>query len=299
MASLLSKATNKVEQDPMKIVIYGTDGVGKTSFASGSDSPIFVGTEKSAARYGAHQTPEAKNLKDLEDTLLDLINQRGAGFKTVVLDAMDGIERLIEKAMCDRKKVNSIEDIGYGKGAVFFRDDFNAFMSLVDRLRSEAGLNVIVIAHEHVKKFNDPNQPAPYDRHQLKLDDKNAAHLKEWSDVVLFATEEVFVKTDKGKGKGFGDGKRIMYTERRPAYDAKNRLGLPHKMDLSWKAFSEAASRTDVEQIAGLRASCLTAAEQILDEDLKIKVIKTVNEAKDDLQYLRDISNRINVLLGG
>lgn len=300
MASLLSQATKSRIHKPIKIVIYGEDGVGKTKFACGAPNPIVVGTEDGAHRYGATETPVAKSLQDLEDTLLELASTKGAGYKTLVLDAMDGIETLVERATCKEKKVDSLEDIGYGKGTMFMRDRFLKFLDLVDTCRTEGGMNVIMIAHSHVKKINDPSQPAPYDRHQLKLDDKNAAKIREWSDAVLFACNETFVKTDKSgnKGKGIGDGKRIMFTERRPAYDAKNRDGLPHKMDLSFDAFNEAINRSDADIAQGLINECNFCIETVEDQELRALMQETVSKAGQDVQLLREILNRIKTRIG-
>lgn len=299
MASLLSKATKQKIHAPIKIVVYGEDGVGKTKFACGAPDPIVVGTEDGAHRYGATETPVAKNIQEIEETISELVEKKGAGFKSLVIDAADGVETLLEREVCRVKKVDSLEDIPYGKGAVFLRDRFLQFMSLLESARTVGGLNVIVVAHSHVKKINDPSQPAPYDRHQLKLDDKNAAKLREWSDAVLFASYETFVKTDKNgqKGKGFGDGKRIMFTERRPAYDAKNRDGLPLKMDLSWKAFEDALNRSDTEIAQGIVNECHYLIEQVEDIELKALMEKTVEEAGSDLNRLREVLNRIKARL--
>jgi len=103
-------------------------------------------------------------------------------------------------------------------------------------------MNIILIAHAQIKTFADPAQPTGYDRYQLKLNEKAAAVLREAVECVLFATYETTVVKEKGdkKGRGVGDGERVMYTERRPAFDAKNHFDLPFEMPLSWKAYAEA-----------------------------------------------------------
>lgn len=293
MASLLSKATKGVQSKPIKAVIYGLDGCGKTSFAAQAPNPIFVGNEDGSGRYGATETPVAKTFEDLTDTIKEIIACKQ--YKTLVVDALDGVEALIDKTVCREQKVKSIEDINYGKGVVMSCEKFRDFIDLCNHARDDAGMNVIMIAHSHVKAMNDPSQPAPYDRHQLKLRDKNAACVREWADSVLFSCFETFVKTDKNgnKGKGFGDGKRVMFTERRPAYDAKNRDGLPHKMDLSWKAFSEALNRPSDEIAKGLINDCHYLIDQVEDTELKALMEKTVADVGTDVNKLREVLNRI------
>ena len=83
-----------------------------------------------------------------------------------------------------------------------------------------------------------------YDRYQLKINDKAAALVREAADAVLFARFETELVRDgsneRAKAKVRGEGVRIMYTESRPGFDAKNRFNLPFVMPLDWKAFGAA-----------------------------------------------------------
>ena len=49
------------------------------------------------------------------------------------------------------------------------------------------------------------------------------------------------------KKKAVGDGSRMIYTQHRPAWSAKNRYGLPFEMPLSWSDFEEAARKGEPE----------------------------------------------------
>jgi hypothetical protein len=277
-------------------VVYGVPGIGKTSFAASAPDPIVIGTEDGSTRYGATETPVAKTIDDVEDTLKDLLKTEQ--YKTVVIDALDGIEALCDESVCRERKVKSIEDIGYGKGTVMSNERFAALVKIFEDLRT-SGRNVILIAHSHVKTVNDPTQPAAYDRHQLKLREKNSAKVSEWADAVLFATYEMFVKTEGKsiKGKAYGDGKRVVYTERRPAWDAKNRDGLPLCMGLSWQDYESALNRPGPEIAAGLRNSALETIElyRPKNEELANLMKKSILDAGDNVELLREILNRIMV----
>ena len=58
---------------------------------------------------------------------------------------------------------------------------------------------------------------------------------------MLFARFETeLVKISGSKPRARGKGNRIMYTESRPGWDAKNRFNLPFCMALDWKTFGDA-----------------------------------------------------------
>ncbi len=63
--------------------------------------------------------------------------------------------------------------------------------------------------------------------------------VKEWCDAVLFANHETFAvkKSDRDRAKGVSNGTRIVHTQRRAAWDAGNRYGLPDTLPLSWDDF--------------------------------------------------------------
>src|SRR5215472_5569935 len=74
----------------------------------------------------------------------------------------------------------------------------------------------------------------------LKINDKGAALVREAADAVLFARFETELVKTNGKTRAYGEGNRIMYTESRPGWDAKNRFNLPFCMQLDWKTFGDA-----------------------------------------------------------
>lgn len=297
MANLLTTATKIRTPRPHKIVVYGVPGIGKTSFACNAPDPIVIGTEDGSSRYGATETQVAKTIEDIEETLNGLL--KISEYKSVVVDALDGIESLCDEWVCRERKVKSIEDIGYGKGTVMANEKFASLVKIFEELR-QSGRNVVLIAHSHVKTVNDPTLTAAYDRHQLKLREKNSAKVSEWADAVLFATYEMYVKTDNAKstkGKAYGDGKRVVYTERRPAWDAKNRDGLPLCMELSWAAYEQALNRPGPEIAQGLRDEALFLIDSFSERDPGLSEVmkKTVLDAGQNVERLREISNRIKM----
>jgi hypothetical protein len=243
MIGILSTVSRGKRPRRIFALIYGTDGVGKSTVCSHAPNPIFVGAENGTAQLDAARFPQTETIADLLEQLRALQNEKHE-FQTVVLDSLDWIEPLIWKAVCDEAKVESIEQAfgGYGKGYVRALDLWRTLLKELAILNHK--MHVLLIGHAQIKSFQDPELANAYDRYQLKINDKAAALVREAADAVLFARFETELVRDDGnsrsKAKVRGEGVRVMYTESRPAFDAKNRFNLPFVMPLDWKAFGEA-----------------------------------------------------------
>ena len=220
-----------------KAVLYGPEGIGKSTFASMAPNPLYIDTEGSTTRLNVRRiqpAPESWTMI-LEQVRYVLSNPSVCG--TLILDTADWAQKHCIDAVCAQRKMSSIEDTGYGKGYVFVYEEFGRLLNLLDQV-IDRGVNVIITAHAAMRKFDQPDEMGSYDRWELKLiNSKNssiAGMVKEWADMVLFANyETIVVKNDQKKGKAQG-GQRVMYTTHHPCWDAKNRFGLPEKLPLDF-----------------------------------------------------------------
>ena len=221
----------------IRTVIYGPEGIGKSTLASQFPDVVFVdfehGTDSmDVARF---DTPE-----DFDGVLalLNIISQEDV-CKTVVLDTADKLEQLISRHVCLKYGISSIEDVGFGKGYTYLAEAWIELMKVCDKV-IDSGKNIVFVAHAQMRKFEQPDEMGAYDRWELKLSKKTSPLLKEWSDMLLFCSYKTNVVTDeKTKSKKAVGGKRIMYATHNPCWDAKNRFGFADSMDMS---FSEIAS---------------------------------------------------------
>ncbi len=224
--------TTGIQNKPIKAVIYGPEGIGKTTFAAQFPKPLFIDTEGSTARLDVARTDTPSSLAMLTSMLTELRNDTH-GFRTIVLDTADWAEKLCIKAACSKKEgITGIEDFGYGKGYVYVYEEMGRILNLLTDLW-EKGLNIVITAHAAIRKFEQPDEMGSYDRWELKLINSPkcnvCAMLKEWADMVLFAnykTYSVAVDKEGKKRKAQGEGQRVMYTSHNPCWDAKNRFGL-------------------------------------------------------------------------
>lgn len=222
----------------LKTVIYGPEGIGKSTFAAAFPEPLFIDTEDSTKFMDVRRFRKPQSWAELIEQVKYVRDTPGL-CKTVVLDTADWAEKLCMSGICASKKLEGIEDIGYGKGYVYLAEDFGRLLNLLGEIVGK-GVNVVLTAHAAMRKFEQPDELGAYDRWELKLQKRTASLVKEWSDLLLFANyKTVSVAVDKqgNKHKAQG-GRRVMYTSHHPCWDAKNRQGLPEELPLDFRAIA-------------------------------------------------------------
>lgn len=226
---------------PRRVMLYGTHGIGKSTFGAMADTPIFVPTEDGLADIDCESFPLAQSFGQVMATL-EAIYTNDHEYKTVVIDSLDWLERLIWAEVCADKGVESIEEIGYAKGYTFAIDKWRAVLGALDALRSDRGMGVIMIAHAKIERFDNP-ETDPYDRYSPRLHKHASALVQEWCDEILFATYRVHTRKidegfNKAKHQGIGTGERIIRSTERPAHVAKCRIPLPEEFPLDYRIFA-------------------------------------------------------------
>ncbi len=220
-----------------KVVIYGPEGIGKSTLASRFPQSLFIDTEGSTRHMDVARLPKPGSWSMLLEQVA-YVKQHSDCCRTLVIDTADWAEQLCMEAVCAGKQVKGIEDIGYGKGYVYLAEEFGRLLNRLHEL-NELGIHTVCTAHAQMRKFEQPDEMGSYDRWELKLQKKTAPLLKEWADLVLFANYKTYVLNvdgqgaEKGKNKATG-GKRVMYTTHHPCWDAKNRMGLPEELPMEY-----------------------------------------------------------------
>jgi len=239
--SLLEKVMCGKTPAPRRVMLYGTHGIGKSTFASCAPKPIFLQTEDGLGEIDCDKLPLATSFADVMAALSELYTEAHP-YQTIVVDSLDWLERLIWAEVCRKRNVENIEEIGYSKGYVFSLTQWREFLEGLSALRADRGMTAVLIAHARIERFENPETES-YDRYVPRLHKLAAAIVQEWCDEVLFATYKVYTKqSDEGfnrkRTQGMGSGERIIRTQERPAHVAKNRLNLPEELPLDWNAYA-------------------------------------------------------------
>jgi len=225
-----------------RLMVYGVEGIGKSSFAAGAPAPIFIPTEDGLGNLSVKHFPIAKSSDDVLSAIGALFDG-GHDFRTVVIDSLDWLETLIWREI---ESKYDAKDLAYGKGAMLAADRWRQILDGLNALRSECGMIVVLIAHCEIRRFDSPETES-YDRYQPKLQSRSSALLREWADAVMFANYRTVIKKDevgfnKTVARGISTGERLLFTAERPAFMAKNRYALPESIPLQWAAFESAIS---------------------------------------------------------
>lgn len=217
-----------------KVVLYGPEGIGKSTLASKFPDPVFIDTEGSTNNMDVARLDKPSSWTMLQQQINFVKQQKPC--KTIVIDTIDWAERKAIEYICQANQKQSIEDFGYGAGYIKLEEEIGRFLNLLQDLVDE-GINVVLAAHAQIRAFNQPDEMGAYDRYELKLGKKTSARtsslVKEWADMVLFANYKVYSVDDNGKKKAQG-GQRVIYTTHKPAWDAKNRFNLPEEIPMDF-----------------------------------------------------------------
>ena len=228
------KITKGKQQRAQRVVLYGVESVGKSTFAAQFPNPLFLDIEQGTSHLNVDRC-DISSWKQLTDSLAEA---KATDYQTIVIDSADWAERLCVEDLLATSKKTSIEDFGFGKGWVMVAERMSRMLASVDTL-IEAGKNVVLIAHSKIVRFEAPDALAAYDRYELKLSKQSSPLLKEFADELWFLRFKTKVSTtDTGKGKGIGGKERILLTTHSAAYDAKTRSGLAEELPLEWASVS-------------------------------------------------------------
>lgn len=228
----------------IKAVLYGQEGVGKSSLAANIPGIVFIDCEGSTNKMNVRRLPAPTSWSMLCDEMdFILQNYAAKGYKAVAIDTFDWAESLAIQAICAEHNVKGIEGFGYGKGWQFESELIARFLENTDKL-IKAGIHVILICHAISRKTTLPEEMDEYDHWELKLGNKTtnkiAPLLKEWSDMTLFLAfkTQIMAADDKGKVHKATSVQRVMYATKSAWWDAKNRFGLPDMMPLDYGAIA-------------------------------------------------------------
>lgn len=223
-----------VQERPQRVCLYGPEGIGKTSLAAKWPKPLYFDLESGTSFLDVDRVAPA-NWNMLVSDIMQ--SQSMSEYQTIVVDTLDAAEKLCTREVCRKNKKDSIEAFGYGKGYTYVMEEFARLLGALDQC-IDSGKNVVVVAHAMMRKFEQPDEAAPYDRWELKLSKKVAPIVKEWCDALLFLNYETTVEvTGSGKAKARG-GRRIMQVDHHVCWDAKNRWGLTGKVPMEWDSIA-------------------------------------------------------------
>jgi len=255
---LTMQLPSSMKRLPARLMISAVEGWGKTTLAAMSPDPVFLltGGETGLITLAqANRVPDVPffNTSTFEESLavvqqlLDSDHDR----KTLTIDATGGLERQVNEYVVNRYFDGDWGEkgfAGYGRGHEVSVTQWLEFQEKLDELRQKRNMLIILLSHSKIKTYKNPIGE-DFDRFISDLNEKNIGSAAyKWCDDVLFGQFLTVVDKDSPKskkGKGIGGAKRVLYCERRDAFDAKNRRGMPPALSMPedhnqvWSAIGE------------------------------------------------------------
>lgn len=305
--SLLKTIKTKRTNKPLTMILYGVHGIGKTSFPSESENPIYIGNEEND-EFDIARFPKVKTWDQLKDQLTTLLKEEHE-FKTLVIDTMDSLEQIAQYEVLKGQNGKTMATAfgGYGKAYEKMADMFLEIRdSFLVPLREEKNMQIVILCHSDKTKFEDPILQVSYDTYSTALHKSTKHIFQDWVSAILFANY-MTVKAERQDGKEYAegmDGERIIYTEERPSHIGKNRFGLPYEMKFpkkgAWsilkKHINEYYGKAEDEKadidVSALKKEADSLFEKIEDDSLRGPISKAISKAvknKDAAELTRII----------
>jgi hypothetical protein len=251
---------------PIRAVVFGADGVGKSTLCAGCPGAVFIAAEDGLDNIDAQQVAPPETWPQIIEAVDALADEPRCS--AIVIDSLDWAEQALFAHIVATKpdekgrKVKDIEGYGYGKGYVAALNEWRGLVASLQRA-GKLGKHVLLIAHAQRKAVKNPTGE-DYEQWQIKLNEKAAGLIREWVHIVAYAELDIAVDDSGSRTKGIWSGKRVLRCNPSAGYTGKTRLTMPDRIPLDWPAFAEAVKAgrpPSVEELAAELGRVLMSAD--------------------------------------
>jgi len=219
-------------QRPVRVLAYGPEGIGKSTFGSKFPKPLFIDAEDGTAQLDVDRAPKPTSWQMVNGTI-DTLTVDCQGYKTLVIDTADWLEKLCVAEILAKHNAQSLVLVagGFGKGFIILAEEWKKFLDKLSLLQERQGMNIVFLAHSKIRHANIPTESGEFDRYEVRMEEKSCAPLREWVDLHAFVNYKTYIETDKnGNARAAGGKERVMHVAHNACWDAKNRYGLPDEL---------------------------------------------------------------------
>ena len=205
-------------------LIYGAPKVGKSTFCSQFDSPLFLDSESGLRNLETYNIPIG-SWEDLIEAYKALLEAKKSGtlsFKTLVFDTINNFYLYCMDYVCRKNRIAHPSDLEYGKGWSMVRSAFTNAMNGFKAL----GLGIVYVCHASEKTIK--TRAGEYTRYDCAISGQAYELIVGSCDFVLYAAIEATTDGDR----------RIIHTKPCEYWNAGDKTGkLPAEIELDAKTF--------------------------------------------------------------
>ena len=276
---VIMKISSTLKVAPVRCVVYGAGGIGKSTMCAGAPGAVFIRTEQGLNNIDALAVDDPKTWEDIIKSVDFLANEPSC--KTLVIDSIDWAEPMCWDSLCRTKPtekgvfVSDIEDYGFGKG---YKHAVGMWRHLISRLDKacDNGKNVVLIAHSQRKVVRNLSGE-DYESCVIKLQELGCNIIREWADVVGFAELDIDTISDGGKrktAKAVSSGRRVLRVGTSPAHCGKSKYSISDTIDLSWESLASAIEASRTMSISDMSAELESLLSELGSDDVASSAYK-------------------------
>ena len=226
-----------------KVIIYGTEGTGKSTLAGGAKDHYFIDCEDGleAVEMMYPHMKASPYLSSWPQIQVELEKVRGGEIKckTLIIDTLDWMLRRLEEHVSGASSGDANSTLnrshgGFGNGPQVLMN--YVYSQLIPLLRDINGMGISIVMLAHAERRDVMSSDGiMIESLAPKIHEKLHSNFVEWVSLV-------------GLLQVTNDGRRVMTVSGQPGIVAKNRYHLPHQIDINdgWSSFvSQIKASTD------------------------------------------------------
>ncbi|MBQ9243540.1 MAG: ATP-binding protein [Proteobacteria bacterium] len=235
-----TKTKPQFTMSKLSMLLYGAPKIGKSTFCSRAQDALFVATEPGLNHLEVASV-QVNTWREFLETMA-LLAKGGHSFKILVIDTIDKLCDFCNFEICGNAKVQTLGDMGYGKGYAVYKNELKRVFQKIFAL----DMGVILTSHAQLIELDTPTGRQTK---WVPTFEKCAREiLMPMVDIIGFAQNVVSLKSSGERVET-----RVLQTKTSSLWEAGDRTGrLPETLPFAYQAFEQALTKATKKETANV-----------------------------------------------